>query len=142
MSMQGRIVLGILFLLVSFPGTGTAEEDRESGNLIQREMIALDSALKTTIDSLVLNEPGRILPAFDEVNRIREQVEHALAHKTTITLPRNQKRFREFVRLDHKFHHELLVFLKAAKKNKMRVVQKQTHRLLDACIRCHAIFRK
>ena len=140
--MQLRIFFGILFLLVSFSGIGIAGEVQESGNLVQKEMITLDSAFKTTIDAIVLNEPGRIGPAFDEVNNIREQVEHAVEHKARITLPRNQKRFKEFVRLDNKFHHELQVLLKAAKKNKMRVVQKQTHRLLDACVRCHAIFRK
>ena len=140
--MQLRTFFWIVFLIVSFPRIGTAEEDEESGDLILREMIALDNALKTTIDAVVLNEPGRIGPAFDEVNRIREQVEHAVEHKAVITLPRNQKRFKEFVRLDNKFHHELEVLLKAARKNKMRVVQNQTHRLLDACVRCHAIFRK
>jgi hypothetical protein len=141
-SMQLRILFGVLFLLVSSVSVGTAEENQESPNLVQREMIALDSAFKTTVDSIVLNEPGRIGPAFNEVNKIREQVEHAVEHREKITLPRNQKRFREFVRLDNKFHHELEVLLKAAKKNKMRVVQKQTHRLLDACVRCHTIFRK
>ncbi len=139
--MQIRIFFWILFLLVSFPSIGIAEEHQESGNLVQREMIALDSAFKTTIDAIVLNDPKRIGPAFDEVNKTREQVEHAAEHKA-ITLPRNQKRFKEFVRLDNKFHHELEILLKAAQKNKMRVVQKQTHRLLDACVRCHAIFRK
>lgn len=140
--MQLRILFGVLFLLVSFVSIGTAEENQESGDLVQREMIALNSAFKATIDALVLNEPGRIGPAFVEVNKIREQVEHAVEHRVRITLPRNQKRFKEFVRLDNKFHHELELLLKAAKKNKMRVVQKQTHRLLDACVRCHAIFRK
>ena len=140
--MQLTIFFWILVLFVSFPCIGIAEEHQESGNLIQREMVALDSALKTTIDAIVLNELGRVAPAFDEVDKIREQVEHAVEHKQKITLPRNQKRFREFVRLDNKFHHELQVLLKAAKKNKMGVVQKQTHRLLDACVRCHAIFRK
>ena len=140
-SMRPRIPFGILFLLVSFVSIGTAEENQESGNLVQREMIALDSAFKTTIDAIVLNEPKRIGQAFDEVNKIREQVEHAAGHKA-LTLPRNQKRFKEFVRLDNKFHHELEILLKAANKNKMRVVQKQTHKLLDACVRCHAIFRK
>jgi len=140
--MQLRVFFGILFLLAFLHGIGAAEEHQESGNLIQREMVALDSAFKTTVDAIVMNEPGRIGPAFDEANKIREQVEHAVEHKATITLPRNQKRFREFVRLDNKFHHELGILLKAAKKNKMRVVQKQTHMLLDACVRCHAIFRR
>ena len=140
--MQLRILFMVIFLLISFVSAGTAEENQASGNLVQREMIALDSAFKATIDAIVLNEPGRIGPAFDEVNKIREQVEHAVEHRVRITLPSNQKRFKEFVRLDNKFHHELEVLLKAANKKKMRVVQKQTHKLLDACVRCHAIFRK
>ena len=140
--MQLRILFMVIFLLISFVSAGTAEENQASGNLVQREMIALDSAFKTTIDAIVLNEPGRIGPAFDEVNKIRGQVEHAVEHKEKISLPKNQKRFKEFVRLDNKFHHELEILLKAAQKNKMRVVQKQTHRLLDACVRCHVIFRK
>lgn len=140
--MQLRIFFGMLFLLASFPSIGIAEEHQESGNLIQREMIGLDSAFKSTVDAVVLNEPGRIAPAFDEANKIREQIEHAVEHREKITLPRNQKRFKEFVRLDNKFHHELEILLNAAKKNKMGAVQKQTHRLLDACVRCHAIFRK
>jgi hypothetical protein len=123
-------------------GAASSAEKPEPQNLIQREMAALDSALKTTIDAVVLNEPGRISPAFDEVNRIREQVEHTIKNGTKIALPKNQKRFKEFVRLDNKFHHDLEVLLRAAKKNSTSVVQRQTHRLLDACVRCHTIFRK
>lgn len=133
----------ILSVVVAFSiGTVSSAEKPESQNLIQKEMAALDSAFKTTIDAVVLNEPGRIPPAFDEVDRIREQVERAIKSGAKITLPRNQKRFREFVRLDNKFHHDLELLLKAAKRKNMPAVRKQTHRLLDACVRCHTIFRK
>ncbi len=119
----------------------TATERSETQDLLKREMAALDTALKTTIDAVVLNEPARISPSFEEVTKIREQVEHAVKTGARIKLPRNQKRFKEFVRLDNKFHRELDVLLRAARKNNMSVVQRQTHRLLDGCVRCHTIFR-
>ena len=141
MFMRSWGFLAVLVVIVFSAGAASGAEKPESQNPIQREMAALDSALKTTIDAVVLNEPARISPAFEEVNRIREQVEQALRTGTRISLPRNQKRFKEFVRLDNKFHHELEVLLRAANKNSMGVVQRQTHRLLDSCVRCHAIFR-
>ena len=137
-----KVFFPILVLALSFAGRATGAEQHEPQNLVQQEMMALDRALAVTIDAIILNDLGRIPPAFNEVHRIREQVEQAVKSHSLITLPRNQKRFREFVRLDNKFHHELEILLQGAKKNKMRVVQKQTHRLLDACVRCHSIFRK
>jgi hypothetical protein len=68
--------------------------------------------------------------------------EHAIKAGEKVRLPRHQKRFKEFVRLDNKFHHELEVMLKAAKKNKIVAVKRQAQRLLDACVRCHNVFRK
>jgi hypothetical protein len=133
-----------LFFVAAFAAVAIAAgvEQQGSRNLIQKEMIALDSAFKVTVDAIVLNEPGRILPAFEETNELRVQVERAVRGRTTIVLPKNQKRFREFVRLDNKFHRDIELLLKAAGKNNVAAVQRQTHRLLDACVRCHRIFRK
>jgi len=140
--------LRLTSLMVSFAvlffaiGRGASAQPLESKNLIQKEMLALDSALKVTIDAIVLNELGRIHPAFEEAHRIRQQVEQAIKGDRKILLPRNQKRFKEYVRLDNKFHRDIELLLRAAKKNKMAAVQRQTHLLLDACVRCHAIFWK
>ena len=133
-----------IFLIVVILSAGTASgaEKPESQSLILKEMTALDSAFKATVDAIVLNEPQKIPPAFNEVNSVREQVEHAVKGGAKLTLPRNQKRFREFVRLDDKFHHELAALLKAAKKKDMMAVRRQTHKLLDLCVRCHMVFRK
>jgi cytochrome c556 len=133
-----------VFFVAAFSAVGIAADVEEQGsrNLIQKEMIALDSAFKVTVDAIVLNEPGRILPAFEETNELRVQVERAVKGGTKIVLPKNQKRFREFVRLDNKFHRDLELLLKAAGKKNVAAVQRQTHRLLDACVRCHRIFRK
>lgn len=133
-----------VFFVAAFSviGTATGVEQQESRNLIREEMIALDSAFKVAMDAVVLNQPGRILPAFQETNALRVEVERAVKGGAKIELPRNQKRFREFVRMDNKFHQDLELLFKAAKKNNMGLVQRQTHRLLDACVRCHRIFRQ
>ncbi len=132
-----------LFVLALFSiSVPAGAEQRGSQNFILREMVALDSAFKTTIDALLLDEPERIAPAFEEVKKVREEVEGAVKEGVKITLPKNQKRFKEFVRLDDKFHRDLEILLHAAAKNRMWIVQRQTHRLLDACVRCHTIFRK
>lgn len=139
-----RLLFLSVFFVAVFSAVGIAAgvEQQASRNLIQKEMIALDSAFKVTVDAIVLNEPGRILPAFEETNELRVQVERAVKGRTRIVLPKNQKRFREFVRLDDKFHRDLELLLKAAGKKNVAAVQRQTHRLLDACVRCHRIFRK
>ena len=139
-----RLLFLSVFFVAAFSAVGIAAdvEQQESRNLIKEEMIALDSAFKVTVDALVFNEPGRILPAFEKTNELRVQVERAVKGRTKIVLPKNQKRFREFVRLDNKFHRDLELLLKAAGEKNMAAVQRQTHRLLDACVRCHRIFRK
>ncbi|MCL5021869.1 MAG: hypothetical protein M1497_00590 [Nitrospirae bacterium] len=119
-----------------------AEEKPEPQNLIRQEMAALDKAFKTTLDAVVLNEPERIAGAYEDVNRIRERLKRAEKEGTPIVLPRNQKRFREFARLDDKFHKDVRALVRAAAKKKVPAVRRETHRLLDACVRCHAIFRK
>ncbi len=116
-------------------------EEQESKNLIQREMTALDAALKVAVDAIVLNDLQRIFPAFQEMDSLRAQREETVKGGTRIALPRNQKRFKEFLRLDNKFHHDVDLLLKAARKNNLGAVQRQTHVLLDACVRCHRIFR-
>lgn len=132
--------LASAFALFSLSALSYAEEQERS--LIRREMAVLDRALKVTVDAIVLNELEKIPPAFEEVHRIRHEVEETLHRGKKIVLPRNQKRFKEFVRMDNKFHRDIELLLKAAKKNSMATVRKQTHRLIDACVRCHAVFRR
>lgn len=132
----------VVFIAVSSLSIAIAAEKQEPQNLILKEMIPLDNAFKEIMDAVVLNQPERIAPAFEEVHKVRAEVEDAVKKGAGIRLPRNQKRFKEFVRLDDKFHIELETLLHAAKGKEMRVVQRQAHKLLDFCVRCHAIFRK
>ena len=141
-ALLARILLTSFTVMLLSLGITQGAEAPGSGSLLQREMLALDSAFKVAVDAVVLNEPGRIGPAFHPLSEIRKEVERAVRGGAVIVLPRNQKRFREFVRLDNKFHRELELLVTAARKNNMGAVQRQTHRLLDGCVRCHRIFRK
>ncbi len=59
-----------------------------------------------------------------------------------ITLPKNQKQIREFVKLDDQFHKDLEALAKAAETGQKKVVKNLTPKLLDACVVRHERFRK
>jgi len=127
------------FLLISI---SFAAEKQEADNLLLKEMAALDKAFKATLDAVILNQPGRVAPAYEEVEKIRKQMEqHILAGKK-ITLPKNQDLFKVFIRMDNRFHRDVEVLVEASVKGNMRTVQRQTYRLMQHCVKCHYLFRK
>ncbi len=111
-------------------------------NLVKEEMLALDPAFKKVIDAVVLGDLKIIKPALEELHEAREEVEKAVKAGQKITLPKNPDQFKEFVELDDKFHEEFEVLEKAAEAGDKKVVQGQTHKLLDACVVCHERYRK
>jgi cytochrome c556 len=138
-----RIVFLIAIALVLvFTSISSAAEKQNAENLIIKEMVALDKAFKTTIDAVVLNRLDKIAPAFEDVHKVREEVEKTVKEGKKIALPKNQERFKLFVSLDNRFHKEVEILIESAKKNHTGRVQKQTNRLLGLCVRCHAMFRK
>ena len=138
-----RIVFLIAIALVLvFTSISSAAEKQNAENLILKEMVALDKAFKTTIDAVVLNRLDKIAPAFEDVHKVREEVEKTVKEGKKIALPKNQERFKMFVGLDNRFHKEVEILIESAKKNHMGRVQKQTNRLLGLCVRCHTMFRK
>lgn len=138
--MRLRVIFAVLLAITLSVSVSVAEAQDE--NLVRKEMAALDKAFKITIDAVVLNQPEKIAPAFAEVQKIMEQVEQAVKDKKKIALPRNQNKFKVFVKLDNRFHREVGALVIAAKKNRMRAVNRQAHNLLNMCVRCHDIFRK
>ena len=138
-----RIVFLIAIALVLvFTSISSAAEKQNAENLIIKEMMALDKAFKTTIDAVVLNRLDKIAPAFEDVHKVREEVEKTVKEGKKIALPKNQERFKMFVGLDNRFHKEVEILIESAKKNHMGRVQKQTNRLLGLCVKCHTMFRK
>ncbi|RJQ41555.1 MAG: hypothetical protein C4550_01405 [Nitrospiraceae bacterium] len=141
--MRRKIILFVVLTLAMSSNSITLGADKEaSQTLIIREMAALDKAFKTTIDAVVLNRLDKIAPAFEEVHKVREEVEKTLKEGKKIALPKNQERFKLFVSLDNRFHKEVEILIESAKKNHTGRVQKQTNRLLGLCVRCHVMFRK
>ena len=71
-----RIVFLIAIALVlAFTSLSSAAEKQNAENLILKEMVALDKAFKTTIDAVVLNRLDKIAPAFEDVHKVRKEVE-------------------------------------------------------------------
>ena len=138
--MRLRVIFAVLLAITLSVSVSVAEAPDE--NLVRKEMAALDRAFKITIEAVVLNQPEKIAPAFAEVQKIMEQVEQAVKDKKKIALPRNQNKFKVFVKLDKRFHREVGALVIAAKKKRMRAVNRQAHNLLNMCVRCHDIFRK
>ncbi|MDP1758763.1 MAG: hypothetical protein Q8K77_03090 [Thermodesulfovibrionales bacterium] len=140
--MKKSVLLMAIVLVLVFTGIPSAADREASQNLIIKEMVALDKAFKTTIDAVVLNRLDKIAPAFEDVHKVREEVEKTVKEGKKIALPKNQERFKLFVSLDNRFHKEVEILMESAKKNHIGRVQKQTNRLLGLCVRCHAMFRK
>jgi cytochrome c556 len=140
--MMKRLSFIIVLAAVFFTGIAYGADKQESQNLIMKEMVALDKAFKTAIDAVVLNQLERIAPAFEDVHKVRKQVEHAVKEREKIILPKNQSLFKVFVKMDDKLHHEVKILVDASKKKNIRAVQRQVNRLLNMCARCHGLFRK
>lgn len=140
--MMTKISFIVAFMIVFFTGIAYGYDKQESQNLIMSEMVTLDKAFKTAIDAVLLNQLERIAPAFEDVHKVREQVEHAVKEREKIVLPKNQSLFKVFVRMDNRFHHEVEILVDASKKKNMKAVQRQVSRLLNMCVRCHDLFRK
>ena len=109
-------------------------------NPLKTEMQALDNAFKNLISSIVLNNLSAIEEPFHEVHKAKHKTEEALERKE-IVLPKNNDKMVEFTKIDHEFHHQLEVLIKASRKGDLKKVQKVTHELLDTCIQCHTKFR-
>ena len=135
-----RFILGVI-VAFTLQHNAKAVAQESKPNLIQEEMIAMNAAFINLIQALILNNPGTIEKPFVKVKEVREKVEEAVKKGEKLTLPKNQSKFKEFVRIDDEYHAELEKLLVAAKNKNMKIVKAQTHKLFNLCIYCHARFR-
>jgi len=128
------------FLIV----TSVLSQTKSGGgvNLVKEEMLALDPAFKKIIDAVVLGNMKIIKPALADLHEAREEVEKAVKAGQKITLQKNPDQIKEFIELDDKFHEEFEVLEKGAEAGDKKIMQGQTHKLLDACVVCHERFKK
>ena len=136
------IVVGVIgtFLIGISAMSQTKPEGRMS--LLREEMLALEQAFESIIDALIFDNMGLIKPTIPSLNKAREKVQKAINVGEKIILPKNQDKFKEFVKLDDKFHKDFEALEKAAGKGHRGVVKDQAHKLLDGCVVCHERFRK
>lgn len=109
-------------------------------NPVKDEMVALNEAFKNLLDSILLNEPEKIELPFHNVHRAKEKT-MAAVKKGEVKLPKNNDKFKEFEKLDEKFHHDLEKIIEAADKKDMKTLTARTHKLFDSCMECHTKFR-
>ncbi len=127
----------VIFLVgVSFPPGARGE-----GTLLREEMMALDSAFKTVLDAIVMEDLRLIQPALARYGEARGRLEGAERTGYRILLPKNQGRAADFFKLRDQFQIGLEELSKAAETGQKKVAKNSVHRLLDACVACHERFR-
>ena len=59
-----------------------------------------------------------------------------------LNFPKNQDKFKKFIKLDDKFHKDFEALVKVAGKGPKEIVKDRTYKIMDACVVCHERFRK
>ena len=111
-------------------------------NVLRREMLALEEAFEIIIDAVIFENMELIKPQIPPFREARKMFEEAINAGEKIELPKNKDKFKEFVKLDNKFHKDFWALEEAAEKGQKEVVKNQIYKLFDSCVVCHERFRK
>jgi hypothetical protein len=133
----------VILALSLFSVSASASEDNDRNvenlspdvrNLLQKEMIALDSAMKELISA---NAAGD----YEKISLIAKQMKDGFILKQNLTehqkhelhtvLPSN------FIKEDQEFHYFAGMLEHAAKKNKSELVVFYYSKMFEACSSCH-----
>lgn len=129
----GACLTGISAMAQTKPGGGM--------NLLKKEMLALEETFQAIIDAVIFDKMECIMLTVPPLHKAREEVEKAINADEKIILPKNQDKFKEFIKLDDEFNKDFEALIKAAEKGHKKFVKNQAHKLLDACVVCHESFR-
>jgi len=137
------VVIGVLGTCLTAISAMSQTKPEEGMNLLfRREMWCLEEAFEAIIDGIIFDTMDLVNPTIPPLHKAREKVETAMNAGEKIILPKNQDKFKEFIKLDIKFYGDFEALEKAAGKGQRKVVKDQTHKLLDGCVVCHERFRK
>lgn len=136
-----RILRNCIFMYLILIAVSVSAEDRHISNPLIEEMRSLDNSFREIVSAVTTAEGERIVRAIESLHGLREKTHQAIK-SGIIRLPRNQHRLKEFLKLDMKFHTELDLLLKAARKNNQRRMLIMTKKLLDGCVNCHRVFKR
>jgi cytochrome c556 len=137
------VVIGVLGTCLTAISAMSQTKPEEGMNLLfRREMWCLEEAFEAIIDGIIFDTMELINPTIPPLHKAREKVETAMNAGEKIILPKNHDKFKEFIKLDDKFHKDFEALLKLAGKSHKEVVKDQTYKIMDACVVCHERFRK
>lgn len=136
-----RILRNCIFVHLILIAVSVSAEDRPISNPLIEEMRSLDNSFREIVSAVANAEGERVIRSIESLHGLREKTHQAIK-SGIIRLPRNQHRLKEFLKLDMKFHTELDLLLKAARKNNQRRMLIMTKKLLDGCVNCHRVFKR
>ena len=137
------IIIVASVLTACLIGTSAMGQTELGGmNPLRQEMLALEEAFETIIDAVIFDNMELIKPQIPPFHESRKKLQEVINTGRKIELPKNKKKFKEFVKLDDKFQKDFGILEEAAEKGQKEVVRDETHKLFDACVVCHEKFRK
>jgi cytochrome c556 len=107
---------------------------------LKEEMVKLDAVFREVVSGVSLGDGARVRRALETMHGAMEKTHEGVRH-STVQIPKNPDRVKEFVELDRKFHAKLDTLATAAHKNDQQAMLKLTKGLLDGCVQCHSTFR-
>jgi cytochrome c556 len=148
MSLKHKKIISIVVIVgiagTCLVGASALSQTRLHGesNIITEEMAVLYPAFKMIIDAIALGDIKIARSALTDMHEAREKVEMAVKAGQRVALPKNQDKFKEFVKLDDKFGKDLETLSEAAETGNNEMVKDQICKFLNDCVFCHEKFRK
>ncbi len=134
-----KVILQIMILII--PLSIYATDDINFQNPLIEEMRTLDAVFREIVSAVAVGDGKRVYKSIETLNGLMEKT-HQAVESGKVKLPKNQHRVREFLKLDMKFHAELELLSKAARKDKQGKMLVLTKKLLEGCLNCHRVFRR
>ena len=142
----------VLFLLAAVPAVYAAMHEGHEHSKIHaatdngvnpliEEMEKLDEVFRAVVSAVALGDGERVHAALESMHGFKEKT-HEGVHAGKVTIPKNPKRVKEFVKMDEDFHAKLETLAHAAHNNDQKKMLLLTKQLLEGCVSCHQIFRK
>lgn len=131
----------LLLIFLTIPEFTQATGDKIISNPLLEEMHSLDTAFKEIVSAVAIGDGSSVYKSIESLHGLRERTHQAI-ESGMVRLPKNHHRLKEFLKLDIRFHTELGLLSKAARKNNQRKMLLLTKKLLDGCVNCHRVFKK
>lgn len=110
-------------------------------NPLIEEMRQLDSSFKEIVSAVIIGDGGRVHKAIEAMHGRMERTQEAVL-SGEVKVPKNPGRVKEFIALDKEFHSNLERLAHSAEAGSRPKMLLYTKKLIDGCVRCHAIFKK